>query len=505
MSKETGEKSLGVAAQAPDGKEKAAEIVLSKESVQERGKRAREANETNHDVIYTFDNHELGKYELSAEQLAKRPKLSNKYEFRALGGVDSTPFNPDKIDQAMVLKMSDWANKFAALCVTQNFVTNFETMQPANQPKMLAIIDKIAQASLKMKQGTFDLEAFKEKLVKDYGDDWINGPQGAWNLLLAVHRADEAVKGMDVSKVVYDLRVGKKKLQQALRYSEIWQKGAVDNSKQIDGKKQQELDSKVVDVQIAKLQKEEALKLEREKSAVELGISLEALGGEFKAKYGYEVKFKREVGKNGDVGFTTKVKNKAGNLERTFNARVLIRDGKVAISLSSVSFRDDVFHDNVKDAVEALKAKMDVKLKGMKDYDKTEVEDLNKNFLADLKVFFSGNYLRSSVRVSKESNGLYAGGVKVEDAFCSLQVGNEVYFVYPNADARTIDLKKVEEFDTNKFALKTVKTIPVSNLRKADGSGQIDEDASDKFGTDLSEILFSLTHKKPIYVSRKAE
>ncbi len=184
-------------------------------------KNKQEAQKNGEEILLVHDALGLGKY----ESKLRAPPMEKEYTYRAIGGVDATSFEEKKINTADLVKMSALARKFADLYLGEGrIVSNFSTLKGEDsEAEVLAIIEDIGNVDAQVKKGTFDLEKFKNSL-KDRSYDLVYGPQGVFNILLAIHRADEAVKDKNSTNVVYDLRIGNKKLSQSLRYTELRRK-----------------------------------------------------------------------------------------------------------------------------------------------------------------------------------------------------------------------------------------------------------------------------------------
>lgn len=585
--------------------------------VMARAEHRREAQKNGETIVYDNFGHLLGKSELPKQKKAKVPDMKEGFTYRAVGGVDATVFDEKKIDRGDLRKLAGWAKKFPELyLVEKKIISNFDTLkEETNQTEILDIIIEIGEIATEVESSKFDLKKFTNILGK-YPYELVYGPQGAFNILLAMDRAAAAVKDKKSENVIYDLRIGNKKLSQASRFTELRSKFEIkevqtpvevmdEAEKNLDAKKDARakveaiFDRKTFDKNVAEffsgnylkdvrpecyvakdskgtyegglvindakyivhtkkekyfvypsggkmgtvelkvikevsnnkfelvtiaeiltgdLSSEESKKnlanqiveeiekqeggesrkkvlerqAEKDRFVGDLGQSLDALGAAYSEKYGFEVKFKKVVEKNGDVVFMAKVKNKSG-LERSFYARVVSREGSPKISLSPVSIVGDEFYDSVKEGLDALKVKMDFKLDGMKGFDKDksegEAETQKKNFLAELNTFFNGNYLGGSVQVNNHSDGVYQGGVEVKGSMCSLSTGNELYFVYPDVTTRTIALKIVSEIKPNQFGLVTLGKISVDNLRKNIEIHELDDVASRGFADKLKGTL----------------
>lgn len=439
-------------------KETIRKVVVNKDKVRERSKRQREANNKSEDVIWTNDDHELGKWEIPDEKRVRDQAMKKGLDCRAIGGVDATSFNADKVDQDMILKMADWADKFANLFVDGKIVSNFGTLNYVKtQGDMLNIIGEIAEVSLKVKQKRFDLKDFKDKIESKYGREMLYGPQGAFNILLAIHRADEAIKGKDVGKYIYDIRVGKKKLCQAERFSELTQSRL--------GKGPGE--ASIVDA-----------KEMHGKGSGESFDSLQKMKSEYENTYGAKVEFKTSNGEKGDVLFTLNVESAEG-ISRKFYLRVVRRGADVSFSLAKVPMLRGEVCKSSAEAVAALDGRIKDFLgkskQGKEEEDKRQkrseedVEHVSQAaFLGNIDAFFSGDYIKefySEAVVSTKANGNYAGGVEIKGAKCALHIGKDTYFVFVDLASRSVEFKTVEEVETNKFGVVTLGELKAGDLK----------------------------------------
>lgn len=424
---------------------------VTKDKIKERAKRTREANEKNEDVIWTYDEHELGKWEILDEKRVRDKAIEKGLDHRAIGGVDASSFNPDKVDQSFLLKMSDWADKFANLFVDGKIVSNFQSLEsPATQVDILSIISDIALVSLKVKQGRFDLKEFKQKLESKYSSEMIYGPQGALNILLAIHRADEAIKGRDVGKYIYDIRVGKKKLSQSERFSELRQSrphtGPGDASRFEAGK-------------------------ELEKSVGGAFGELNLLKDEYKAKYGTDLEIATRGDAKGESVVVVKVKTAEG-AEKTFYFRLKVDgSGKITYSLSKEFMRDEPVYSSEKEAMEAFKSKLDHFIiredkRGQQNAEAVEKIAQGK-FMVRLQEFFGDKYIQEfykGAEYSTKVDGVYAGGVEIKGASYALHIGLDTYFIFVDAARRTLEMKAVKEVASNKFAAVSLGEVVAGDL-----------------------------------------
>lgn len=473
MALETGGKSFDKGKEsAPKNGEIAKELIVSKDRVKERSKHQREANNKNEDVVWTYDEHELGKWEIADEKRVQAQAIKKGLDSRAIGGVDATSFNADKIDQTMILKMTDWADKFANLFIDGKIVSNFKTLNSVKtQGDMLSAIDEIALVGLKVKQGRFDMKEFKTKMEAKYGREMLYGPQGAFNILLAIHRADEAIKGKDVGKYIYDLRVGRKKLSQAERFSELRQ------SRPGTGPGE----AGVVDAQN-----------EHQRGLIEADQALVKLKSKYEDKYGAKIEIDASSAVKFEYLATFKVDTAEG-ISRTFYFRVKREGSKVVYLLSKVSIRGETVYSSVGEALGAFNVNLENFLVKSKEGKKKEDEKSKKGeaevevveqvkFLENLGAFFSGDYLKEfypDVAVSTKANGNYAGGVEIKGAKYALHIGKETYFVFVDLAARSVEFKTVEEVGTNKFGIVTHGEIKAGDLK-----------------TDTDKMNFALNVKK---------
>jgi hypothetical protein len=177
----------------------------------------REAQRENEKQLY-YSEHKVGQYKLAPEQVAKVPVLNSLLEYRAVGGVDNTPFDATKVHDAdWFLQHKEMALRFVEMYVGGKIRSNFSTLEGPQSMEILDIFDKIAS----VQRDTFNPVDFKKKL-DSYPRNLVYGSHGVFNLLLAFHRADQAVAGKDVDKVLYDLRVGTGKI--STRYTLLREK-----------------------------------------------------------------------------------------------------------------------------------------------------------------------------------------------------------------------------------------------------------------------------------------
>ena len=190
---------------------------------QERLKEAREKNET---IVWSREALPLGVDRVTAKDRESMPPLRKDFKYRAIGGVDMTPFDPEaKHDAAWYLEKSRLAFDFAELFTNGQIVSNFKRY--GKSPDLLNAIDDLARVSIMQKQGDFNAEKFKKELDAKYGKDFLYGAEGIFNLLTAMNRANETVEGKDPGAVLYDLRVGQGRLQKAERFIELREIGPV--------------------------------------------------------------------------------------------------------------------------------------------------------------------------------------------------------------------------------------------------------------------------------------
>lgn len=202
-------------------RQKLVEEVREREQVKIRMARLKESQEKKENILVTVE-HSLGEYVFSEEDRQAVPTLRKDYEYRSIGGVDATSFDHKLVrDAAWLQERSILAGRFAALWSNGQIETNFSTLKTTHTNEMLAIIDHFARVDEQVRAGTFDAKAFKANLDAKYSYELLYGPQGAYNLLLAIHRADEAVKGKDPGEVLYDLRIGKTRLSEASRVTQL--------------------------------------------------------------------------------------------------------------------------------------------------------------------------------------------------------------------------------------------------------------------------------------------
>jgi hypothetical protein len=459
MTLETGGKSFDKAKDSSPRQEEAVKgLIVSKDKVKERSKRQREANNKNEDVVWAYDEHELGKWEITDEKRVQDQAIKKGLDSRAIGGVDATSFDSRKVDQAMMMKMTNWADKFANLFVDGKIVSNFSTLNSVKtQGDMLNIIGEIAELSYKAKHKDFKFEDFKKKLESGRDRNLIYGPQGALNILLAIHRADEAIKGKDVGKYIYDIRVGKKKLSQSERFSELRQSRV--------GKGPGE--ASIVDA-----------KIEHAKGFRQADEALTTFKTEFENKYGATVEMESASVGSSENLVTMKVTSAEG-ISRTFYFRSKVDGANVVYSLSKVSLRGEAIYSSAGEALGAFKAKLEdffSKSKAGKEREdisgKANAEVVEKvsqtEFVQNLNEFFTGGYLKEfypKVAYSTKAHGVYAGGVEVNGASYVLHIENDNYFVFPNAETRDVELKIVSEVSTNKFALVSLGNLYAGDLK----------------------------------------
>lgn len=159
--------------------------------------------------LFRRDGLETGKAELTKEDIKKLPNIDPNLEYLAIGGVDSATYNPNPKPERgpeWYKEQATLAKQYFQLFEERKLFIDFPRRELTNTLGALDVLKRLPE--------NFEPKDIKKKLDA-FGVNSVYGSHGAYNLLLALKRANLATKKAELSgtpintdKILYDLKFG---------------------------------------------------------------------------------------------------------------------------------------------------------------------------------------------------------------------------------------------------------------------------------------------------------